>query len=484
LPDFFFQQDAQGVDILMSATTLSSWTFQRPASTGLLEPRDSHPVIQRPGSPSRLFAERARRIGTEAAFGLGARVAEVESLGERVIRCNIGQPDYPLPAHIADALKRAVDDGLTTYCAPEGIPELRRAVAVSLSERHGLDIDPGRVVVYPGHRPAIGFAHLAYVEAGEEVVYPSPGYPLYESFIPYYRSVAVPAVLREEDDFGLTRAVLEPLLNERTALIFLNFPSNPTGSVATRAQLEELAEVILERTGPDTRVFSDEAYEAINFDGHEHVSIASIPGMESRTIISSGCSKTFSWTGGRVGWAVYPTAREAQMARRLSINHFASISPYNQWAAVEALTSPLSAPAIQEMVRGFQRRRDLVVAGLNAVEAFRCPTPKGAFYAFPNVGGALENVGAMEAYRRLPEDARRDSSPATLFQLFLLHEYRVATVDRRSFSLMGSEGQHYLRLSTATSDCDLEESVRRMAAAAVDEAGFQRFVASGVKLTL
>ncbi|HEX6039385.1 pyridoxal phosphate-dependent aminotransferase [Longimicrobium sp.] len=451
-----------------------------------LAPERAEPKLKIPVFPARsgLFTERVGRMGTEEAFNLGARVSEVESLGERVIRCNIGQPDYPLPGHIADALKRAVDRGLTTYCAPEGIPELRRAVAESLGERHGLDIDPDRVVVFPGHRPAIGFAHLAYVEAGDEVVYPSPGYPLYESFIPFYRSVPVPAVLREEDGFGLTRAVFEPLLNERTALVFLNYPSNPTGSVATRAQLEELAGLFLERTGPHARVFSDEAYEAINFDGHEHVSIASLPGMESRTILSSGCSKTFAWTGGRVGWAVYPTVREAQVARRLSINHFASIPPYNQWAAVEALTSPLSAPAIQEMVKGFQRRRDLVVGGLNAVPEFRCHTPRGAFYAFPNVSGALERLGALRAHARLPEEVRTHTSPATLFQLFLLHAYRVATVDRRSFSVHGSEGQHYLRISTATSEADLEEAVRRMAAAAGDEAGFQRFVASGAKLTL
>ena len=440
----------------------------------------TRPVTSGPG----LFTRRAHRIGTEAAFGLGDRVTEVESRGQRVIRCNIGQPDYPLPGHIAEALKRAVDGGHTTYCDPQGIPELRRAVALSVGERRGLDIDPDRVVVYPGHRPSIGFAHLAYVESGQEVVYPSPGYPLYESFIPYFRSTAVPAVLREEDGFGLTRQVLEPLLSDRTALIFLNFPSNPTGSVATRAQLEEVAELILERAGPNVRVYSDESYEAITFDGHEHVSIASIPGMESRTIMASGCSKTFAWTGGRVGWAVYPSVGEAQMHRRLAINHFASISPYNQWAAVEALTSPLSAPAIHEMVQGFQRRRDLVVAGLNAIEEIRCHTPRGAFYVFPNVGGALERLGAIDAYGRLPAEVRRNSSPATLFQLFLLHEYRLATMDRRSFSLLGSEGQHHLRISTATCDGDLEESVRRMAAAAADAAGFQRFVRSGVRLTL
>jgi aspartate/methionine/tyrosine aminotransferase len=438
------------------------------------------PITTRP----RLFTRRAHRIGTEAAFDLGTRVAEVEARGERVIRCNLGQPDYPLPGHIAEALKRAIDGGHTTYCDPQGIPELRRAVARYVGERRGLDIDPDRVVVYPGHRPSIGFAHLAYGEAGREVVYPSPGYPLFESFIPYFRSTPVPAVLREEDGFALTREVLEPLLTDRTALIFLNFPSNPTGSVATRAQLEALAGLILERTGPNTRVYSDESYEAITFDGREHVSIASIPGMESRTIIASGCSKTFAWTGGRVGWAVYPTVREARMHRRLAINHFASISPYNQWAAVEALTSPLSAPAIREMVRGFQRRRDLVVAGLNATREIRCHNPQGAFYVFPNVARAMDRIGAVDAHACLPESVRRSSSPATLFQLFLLDEYRVATMDRRSFGELGSEGQHYLRLSTATSDGDLEESVRRMAAASVDAAGFERFVASGVKLTL
>lgn len=438
------------------------------------------PITPGPG----LFTKRAHRIGTEAAFGLGERVAQVESRGQRVIRCNLGQPDYPLPRHIAEALKRAIDCGHTTYCDPQGLPELRRAVAQTVGERRGLDVDPDRVVVYPGHRPSIGFAHLAYCEAGQEVVYPSPGYPLYESFIPYFCSTAVPAILREEDGFCLTREVLEPLLGDQTALIFLNFPSNPTGSVATRAQLEEVAEVILERTGPNVRVYSDESYEAITFDGHEHVSIASVPGMESRTIIASGCSKTFGWTGGRVGWAVYPSVREARMHRRLAINHFASISPYNQWGAVEALTSPLSAPAIHAMVQGFQRRRDLVVAGLNATGEIRCHTPTGAFYVFPNVAGALGRLGAIDAHGCLPEEVRRDSSPATLFQLFLLHEYRVATMDRRSFSLLGSEGQHYLRISTATSDAELEESVRRMAAAAVDEAGFQRFIASGVKLTL
>jgi len=431
-----------------------------------------------------LFADRVSRIGTEEAFALGALIAKVEASGARVIRCNLGQPDFPLPHHIAQAVKRSLDRGQTTYCDPQGIPELRRAVARSVSERHGLDVDAARVVVYPGGRPAIGFAHMAYSEAGEEVIYPSPGYPLFESFIPYFRCVPVPVVLREEHGFGLTRKELEPLLSDRTGLIFLNFPSNPTGGVATREQLEELAELLIEKTGPDVRVYSDESYEAITFDGDRHVSIASIPGMESRTIIASGVSKTYAWTGGRVGWAVYPTVEEAQVHRRLAINYFASIPPYNQWGAVEALESPLSPPAIQEMVDAFQRRRDLVVPALNAIDGVRCQNPKGAFYAFPNIEGVVERLGAQEAFDRLPQGVRDRTSPATLFQLFLLYRYQVATMDRRSFSTLGSEGQHYLRLSIANSEEELAEAVRRMSDAAHDADGFQEFVASGERLTL
>ena len=435
-----------------------------------------------PATP--LFADRTQRIGTEAAFAFGALIREVEADGDRVIRCNLGQPDFPLPRHIVEAVKRALDKGLTTYCDPQGIPELRRAVATSVGEHHGLDIDPERVVVYPGGRPPIGFAHMTYSEAGEEVIYPSPGYPLFESFVPYFRCTPVPAVLTEEEGFGLTATQLAPLITEKTGLIFLNFPSNPTGGVATREQLAGLSELILDRTDPDVRVYSDESYEAIVFDGEEHVSIASMPGMEARTIIASGVSKSYAWTGGRVGWAVYPTVEEAQMHRRLSINFFASIPPYNQWGAVEALRSPESLVAIAEMVEAFQRRRDQVVAGLNAIDGITCQNPKGAFYAFPNVAGVLARIGALDAYDELPEEVRTNTSPSTLFQLFLLHRHRVATMDRRSFSVLGSEGQHFLRLSIANADDELAEAVRRIGEAAHDADGFRAFLQSGVALTL
>ena len=437
------------------------------------------PKTHRPASA--LLADRVHRIGTEQAFALGAVIREVERSGDRVLRCNIGQPDFRVPPHILAAVKEAIDQGLTTYCDPQGIPELREAVATSVGKRRDLEVDPERVVVYPGGRPAIGFAHMAYCEAGSEVVYPTPGYPLFESFIPYFRCIPRPAVLREAHEFGLTRDEVEPLLSEKTRLIFLNFPSNPTGGVATQEQLQGLAELILERTGPEVRVYSDESYEAITFDGEEHRSIASLPGMAARTIIASAVSKTYAWTGGRLGWAVYPTVEEARAHRRLGINFFASLPPYNQWGAVEALESLESDAAVEAMVTAFQRRRDQVVPALNAIDGVRCLTPRGAFYAFPNIEGVVERLDIEAAYRSLDRAVQAETSPATLFQLFLLYRYRVATLDRRAFGTRESEGQHYLRISIANRDEELLEAVARIGEAAHDIQGFQDFFASGVR---
>jgi len=434
-----------------------------------------------PVVPEGLFADRIGVIGTEEAFSLGALISDVESRGDRVIRCNLGQPDFPLPTHIADAVIDAIRAGHTTYCDPQGIPELRRAIAASIGSHHGLDIDPERVVVFPGGRPPIGLAHHAYVEPGDEVVYTTPCYPLFESFIEYVGAVPRPLPLREETGFSLTGDELAPLITDRTKLVFINFPSNPTGGVASRDQLAELAEVVAAKGRPDIRVY---AYEAIVFDGEQHVSIASIPGMADRTIIASGASKTFSWTGGRIGWAVYPTVREAKVHRRLNINYFASLPPYNQMGARVALESPESPPAIAAMVSAFQQRRDLVVAALNGIDGVTCQLPKGAFYVFPNISGVLDELGAVAAYEALPEEVRRSTSPATLFQLFLLYRYRVATMDRRSFGIRGSDGEHYLRISIATGDDDLREAMARIERAAKDADEFHSFVRSGERLTL
>ena len=444
---------------------------------------DTRPI---PPPHTTVFARRVELMGTEAAFGFGSRIVDVESQdGERVIRCNLGQPDFPLPDHIAKAVIAAIEDGQTTYCDPQGLPELREALARKIAADRGLaDIDPERVVVFPGARPSIGFAQQSFCERGDEIIYPTPGYPLYESYIPYVGAKPVPIHLREEHGFSLTTEDLEPLITDRTKLIYLNFPSNPTGGVASREQIRALAELILEKTAPHVRVYSDEAYEAIAFDGEDHFSIASLPGMEQRTIIASAVSKTYAWTGGRVGWAVYPTVAEAKVHRNLNINYFASIPPYNQIGTRVALESPESGPAIQMMVDAFQRRRDQVVAGLNAIDGIRCQMPKGAFYVFPNVAEALDRLGALEAFEGLPAEVRADSSPATLFQLFLLHHYHVATMDRRSFGTIDSEGQHFLRISIATGAEDLATAVERIDAASTDKEGFRTFMSSGVELTL
>ncbi|MFH1103875.1 MAG: aminotransferase class I/II-fold pyridoxal phosphate-dependent enzyme [Actinomycetota bacterium] len=431
-----------------------------------------------------LLTGRVGVLGTEEAFALGSLITEVEAESGRVIRCNLGQPDFPLPAHIAEAVIAAIRAGKTTYCDPQGLPEVRTAIAAKVGADRGLDLDPERVVVFAGGRPPIGFAQHAYVEEGDEVIYPSPGYPLFESFIRYVGGVPVPLRLREESGFNFTGADLAGLITPRTKLIYLNFPSNPTGGVASPAQLAEIAEVILEHTGPEVRVYSDEAYEAIVFDGAVHTSIASLPGMEARTVIASGASKTYSWTGGRVGWGVYPSRDEALVHRRLNINYFASISPYNQLGVLTALQSPDSPPTIAAMVQAFQRRRDLVVAALNAIDGITCQNPLGAFYVFPNVSGVLERLGAFELFASLPEEITAKSSPATLLQLFLLYRYRMASMDRRSFGVLGSDGEHYLRLSVATGDEDLAEAMRRIARAASDVAGFGDFVASRKRLTL
>ncbi len=429
-------------------------------------------------SPAR-FATRVGSIGTENAFKIGPYIREVESRGTKVIRCNIGEPDFPLPKHIAEEVKRQIDRDQTHYCDPQGVEPLRVAVARSMGAARGLRITPDRVVVFPGAKPPIGFSQEVYCNPGDEVIFPSPGFPIYESFTRYVGAVPVPLHLREEDGFGCTANDLEPLISDRTRLIYLNFPSNPTGGVATRAQLEELAWLILSKAPPDVRVYSDEVYEHILFDGAKHHSIASIEGMEERTILVSGVSKSYAWTGGRVGWAVFPTAEEAAVFRNLNINYFSCIPAYNQLGAALAIESPESAPEIARMVAEFQRRRDFIVPALNAIDGVTCAMPRGAFYVFPNISGVCERIGAIDAFDRFPEALKAKTSPSTLFQMFLLFDYGVATLDRKSFGRIGSEGKHYLRISIATAYDDLRAGVARIESAARDRAGFRRFVAEG-----
>ena len=432
--------------------------------------------------PDALFSARTRRLGTENAFKIGPYIREVESAGHPVLKCNLGEPDFALPKHVADAVKRSIDADMTHYVDPQGILPLREAIAARVSATRGLTVTPDRVVVFPGAKPPIGFSQQTYCEAGDEVIYPSPGFPIYESFTGYLDARPVPLHLREEAGFSFTGRDLAALISERTRLVILNFPSNPTGGVATRAQLESIAEVIRRDAPPTVRVYSDEVYEDILFDGNRHVSIASLPGMAERTIIVGGVSKSYAWTGGRVGWAVLPTAQEATVFKNLNINYFSCVSAYNQMGAKVALESPESEETIARMVAAFQERRDVVVAGLNAIPGITCNRPGGAFYLFPNVAGVCEDIGAIDAYERLTPAERERTSPATLFQMFLLFRYHLATLDRRSFGRIGADGQHYLRLSIATSLPELERGVERIRRAALDRAGFRDFVAEGEHL--
>jgi aspartate/methionine/tyrosine aminotransferase len=434
-------------------------------------------------APSGLYADRVALLGTENAFKIGPWVKELEDAGHRVVRCNIGEPDFPLPAHVRDEVKRALDQDLTHYSDPQGILPLRETIARDVGEKRGLSVSADRVVVFPGAKPPIGFCHQTYCNPGDEVVYPSPGFPIYESFATYLGCRPVPLHLEEQAGFTVTGEALGQVLSPRTKLVFLNFPSNPTGGVATPGQLAELAAVILAKAPPRVRVYSDEVYESILFDGRAHHSIASVPGMAERTVIVSGVSKTYSWTGGRIGWAVFPTAEEAAIFKNLAINYYSCLPVYNQLGAKLALESPQSPPVIARMVAAFQERRDLVVPALNAIEGVRCQVPGGAFYVFPNVAGLCEGLGAFEAHAGLPAEVRERTSPSTLLQRFLLFRHHLATLDRRSFGRLGSDGRHHLRLSIATAREDLTVAVERLERAGRDRDAFRAFVREGRFLT-
>ncbi|MGA2976449.1 MAG: aminotransferase class I/II-fold pyridoxal phosphate-dependent enzyme [Spirochaetia bacterium] len=429
-----------------------------------------------------LFSKKVGLLGTENAFKIGPKIKAIEDQGKKVIKCNLGEPDFPVPGFIKDEVKRQLDLDNTHYCDPQGIPSLRQAVARHFSGSRGIAADPQRVVVFPGAKPPIGLCQLAYCEPGDEVIYPSPGYPIYESFIAYVGAKPVPVHLKEDNGFTLSGSEIEAAITSRTRMIFLNFPSNPTGGVASKEQLAEIAEVIRGKCRKDVRVYSDEVYEHILFDGSRHQSIASCPGMEELTIIVGGASKSFSWTGGRVGWAMFPTTAEAEMFRNLNINYFSCVAAYNQEGARLGLESPLFSQENRRMIDAFQARRDLVVEGLRRIPGIRCQMPKGAFYVFPNVTGICESLGIMEAYRRLPPKVRELTTPSTLLQMFLLFEYQVATMDRKSFGRIGSENLHFLRISIATDIDSLKAAVSRIGEAATDAAGFARFIEKGDNL--
>lgn len=423
-----------------------------------------------------LYAKRTFLIDTENAFKVGPHIANVNAAGHDVIKLNLGEPDFDVPWFIKEEIKQQLDKNNTHYCDPKGILSLREAISHKIEVTRNLRISPEQVVIFPGAKPSIGFSQQVYCNPSDEIIYPSPGFPIFESFIHYLGANAVPAHLSEENNFTLTADYLSSLITPKTKMIFLNFPSNPTGGVISRKELEAIASVILQKCHPNVRIYSDEIYEDILFDNLHHYSIASIPEMTKRTIISSGFSKTFSWTGGRVGYAIFPTVEEADVFKNLNINYFSCVPPYNQEAARVALEHPDAPKSISRMVKIFEERRNYIVKALNDIPLLSCKNPSGAFYVFPNIKAVCENLGVLDAYAALDEATKNKTSPSTLFQMFALYSHQVAVLDRRSFGKIGTEDKHYIRLSYASDISILKEGVLRLQKAFEDKQGFKMFM--------
>jgi aspartate aminotransferase len=377
------------------------------------------------------LAARMDRIGTETAFEAAARARALEATGRSVIHLEIGEPDFDTPSNIREAAKRALDRGATHYTPTVGIPELRAAIAADATARKGFAVSPDRVVVVPGGKPVMFFAMLALIEDGDEVIYPDPGFPIYESMVNYVGGTAVPCPIRQENAFRLDPAELASLVTPRTKLVIINSPANPTGGVSTRQDLEQIAAVAREH---DLVVMADEIYGRILYEG-EHVSIASLPGMVERTIVLDGFSKTYAMTGWRLGYAIVPE-RLVTPFSRLLVNSVSCTNAATQWAGVEALTGPQDSVAA--MVEEFRARRDLIVDGLNAIAGVSCLRPSGAFYAFPDIS-ATGLTGAELADR-------------------LLNEAGVSALAGTAF---GHVGHSHLRFSYANSRENITEAVRR-----------------------
>ncbi|MBO9351435.1 MAG: pyridoxal phosphate-dependent aminotransferase [Thermomicrobium sp.] len=379
-----------------------------------------------------LLAERMGRLGTESAFEVLARARALEAQGRSIIHLEIGEPDFDTPPHIVEAAIEALRGGDTHYTPAAGLPELRAAIAEEVSRTRGIPVEPDRVVVTPGGKPIMFFTILALAEEGAEVIYPDPGFPIYESVIRFAGATPVPLPLREELGFAFDPDELRRLVTKRTRLVIVNSPHNPTGAVIGREVLEELARLAQEY---GFIVLSDEIYRRIVYDV-EAPSIASLPGMAERTVILDGFSKTYAMTGWRLGYGVAPRWLAEHLVR-LAVNCHSCVPGFTQRAGLAALRGPQDA--VDRMVAEFRRRRDAVVAGLNSLPGVRCAVPAGAFYVFPNV---------TETGRSASELARE-----------LLEQAGVAVLAGTAF---GRYGEGYLRLSFANSLENLLEAIERM----------------------
>ncbi len=372
------------------------------------------------------------RLGTETAFEVLAKAKALEAQGRSVIHLEIGEPDFDTPAHIVEAAKRALDEGYTHYGPAAGLPELREAIAEEISTSRGVSVQPDQVVVTPGGKPVMFYAILALCEAGDEVIYQNPGFPIYESMINFVGAKAVPLPLLEEKGFAFSIDDLKSRITPRTKMLVINSPANPTGGIIPKEDLKAIAELALKH---NFWVLSDEIYCRLQYEGAP-ASIIAEPGMADRTIILDGFSKTYAMTGWRMGYGVVPPNLAPSIVK-LMVNSNSCTAAFTQRAGVAAITGPQDA--VDAMRAEFRRRRDAIVAALNAIPGVRCELPKGAFYAFPNVSG----TGLSER-----EIADR-----------LLQEAGVATLAGTAF---GEYGAGYLRLSYANSMENLMEATRRI----------------------
>ena len=426
-----------------------------------------------------IWADRIKSLGTENAFKIGDDIRKCEATGMTVIRLNIGEPDFDSADNINRTAINEIIGGNTHYTDPQGILPFRESIARQVSESRCVSVSPEQIVVTTGAKPSIAYTIMAYVNPGDEVIYPSPGFPIYESWVTYMGGKPVPVHLDEAKDFRFDAEDLERLITEKTKVLIINSPSNPTGGVLSEGDIRDIAGVITDKADPAIRVYSDEVYEEIIFDGKSHHSILSIPDMTGKTIMVGGHSKTYAMTGWRLGYAVLPTVEEATLFRQFNINIISCTPPFIQEAGRAAIENQDNREIIASMVREFEARRNMAIDGLNGIEGVSCTNPEGAFYAFPNIGGVCKKLGIIEAYERLSPEIRENTSPATLFQMFLLYYHGVATLDRRSFGVIGSEGKHYLRLSLATDMESLKEGIRRIDAASGDMEGFRKFMKRG-----
>jgi aspartate aminotransferase len=378
------------------------------------------------------LAERMSRIGVESAFDVLVRARALEAQGRNVVHLEIGEPDYPTPPHIVEAAKQALDEGYTHYGPSAGLPELRESIAAYVSRTRGIAVGPQNVSVVPGGKPIIFFPMLALLEPGDEVIYPNPGFPIYESMIRFLGATPVPMPLEESRGFSFDLDLFRDRLTARTKLVILNSPQNPTGGVIPREDLNAIADLVRDR---DLMILSDEIYGRI-FYGEPPASITEFPGMLDKTIILDGFSKTYAMTGWRMGYGVMPVWL-VDAVSKLMVNSNSCTASFTQRAGLAALCG--SQACVTEMVAEFARRRDAFCAGLNEIPGFRCPIPGGAFYAFPNVTGTGMDSKALAD--------------------FLLYEAGVACLDGGCF---GEYGKGYIRFSYANSLENLREAVARI----------------------